>query len=218
MKVLATVPVSPSSPYVHKEVVIRAIGVLRDRRHAVTLDFPQRKPYENNLHHIVVDFIKNGYDFWLNIDSDNPPFKNPLDLIAYDKDIIGLPTPIWHFDVDNPKFNERPIYWNAYDYIKEEDGYRESVKKKGLRRVDAIGTGCFIVARRVFLDKEMQKGAFRRKLNEDGTVRRGNDLSFSERATERGFEIYAHYDYPCMHFSLLELTTVFKGFRYLYEK
>jgi GT2 family glycosyltransferase len=86
-----------------------------------------------------------------------------------------------------------------------------------LQRVDAVGTGCFLVSRRVFLDERMQKGAFQRTFNEDGTVDKGNDLAFCERARACGFEIWAHYGYPCMHFNSLELNEVALAFKRLYE-
>lgn len=168
-------------------------------------EFPSNKPYENNLHHIVNAFMAGDYDFWLSMDADNPPQNNPLDLVELDKDIIGLPTPIWHY-TQKPK--ERPIYWNAYDYVPGKGAYREHQTRKGLQRVDAIGTGCFLISRRVFEDPEMRNGPFTRKLNLDGTVDRGNDISFCERARERGFEIYCHFDYPCNHFSEVELNEV----------
>lgn len=154
--------------------------------------------------------------FWLSIDADNPPTRNPLDLIELDKDIIGLPTPVWHYTGEIP--GERPIYFNAYRNAVGEDGYKEWLPQDGLQRVDAIGTGCFIVARRVFENPEMRKAPFARKCNEDGTVDRGNDISFCERATAQGFEIWAHFDYPCMHFQELNLLEVIEAFRMLRVK
>jgi hypothetical protein len=188
----------------------------QDGRYRLRFIMPSHKPYENNLHHIVNDFIGGDFDFWLNIDSDNPPQNNPLDLVELDKDIIGLPTPIWHFKGDQK--GERPVYWNAYDFDPTSGAYKEHVIREGLQQVDAIGTGCFLIARRVFNNPKMQKGAFIRKLNPDGTVERGNDISFCERAREAGFEIYCHFDYPCAHFSEVELNEVVRAFRNLYEK
>lgn len=37
-------------------------------------------------------------------------------------------------------------------------------------------------------------------------------------ARKKGFEIYAHYDYPCNHHKNLELHEVIKGFKNLYGK
>jgi hypothetical protein len=64
----------------------------------------------------------------------------------------------------------------------------------------------------------MRKGPFLRKYNEDGTVQKGNDMAFSERARNQGFKLYVHYDYPCLHFNELDLNEIVKAFKNLYEK
>ncbi len=215
--ILISVPTSPAHPYVHKLVCFTTDRMLMDGRYNVTIIRPSWNPYENNLHKIVVDFIKGHWQFWLNIDADNPPIKNPLGLVELNRDVIGLPTPVWHH-TGKEKIGERPYYWNAYDYVPDEDAYKEHEPKEGLQKVDAVGTGCVLFSKRVFLDPEMQTGCFTRKLNPDGTVNKGNDISFSERARGLGFNIYAHYDYPCMHFNNLELTEVVGAFDNLYRK
>ena len=211
-RVLISIPLSPSFPFLHKSVTAVLLKFQHDKRYEVNIILPCHNPFENNLHHIVNDFVEGDYDFWLSFDYDNPPTRNPLDLIEFDRDIIGCPTPVWHFDEKNHPQGDRPFYWNAYDYVKEKDAYREHDPKKGLQKVDAIGTGCFLVSKRVFLNKKMREGAFLRKLHSDGTVEKGNDISFCERAREQGFEIFAHYDYLCMHFNNLEIGEVARAF------
>jgi GT2 family glycosyltransferase len=201
--------------WIHKHVVHKMLKLLLDGRYKVSIQMPSHKPYENNLNHIVVNFFYTKYDFWLNMDSDNPPLKNPLDLIELDKDIIGLPTPIWHYTRGGKR--ERPIYWNAYDYDSDADAYREHANKNGLQRVDAVGTGCMLVNKRVFDNVEMRKAPFLRTWNKDGTMNKGNDISFCERARKEGFEIYCHFGYPCDHFSELSLQETVNAFRYFYE-
>jgi len=195
----------------HKHVVFSLLKLQTDPRYNLRIILPTHKPFENNLHHIIRDFLDGGEDYWLSIDSDNPPMNNPLDLVEYDLDIVGLPTPVWHFTGEKP--GERPIYWNAYRYVPEEDAYGEYDPKEGLQRVDAIGTGCFMVARRVFENEQMQKGPFLRTTYPDGRVEKGNDIAFCERARQEGFSIHAHFDYPCMHFNELELNEVVRAFK-----
>jgi hypothetical protein len=187
---------------------------MRDTRHRIKMIIPSHNPFENNLHHIVNQFMEEDHDYWLSIDYDNPPMNNPLDLVEFDRDIIGLPTPVVHFD--DTKLGERPVYYNAYKYVSEEKGYTEWPDKTGLQKVDAIGTGCFLISRRVFENPEMRKAPFTRKTNPDGTVERGNDLSFCERAKKYGFEIYAHFDYLCRHYNevdAIEMTKQWMAFR-----
>jgi GT2 family glycosyltransferase len=204
----------PNTGWLHKSVFITGIKLASDRRYKCTIIVPTHNPYENNLHHIVNDFIGDNYDYWLNIDADNPPMNNPLDLIELDKDIIGCPTPVYHFT--NKIKGERPWYENAYTYVPEKDAYKEYLPKQGLQKVDAVGTGCTLIARRVFDHPEMRKGAFTRKLNPDGTVLKGNDISFCERAKEAGFDIFAHFDYRCQHFNEIEMHETIRAFHGVY--
>ena len=207
-KILISFPLDPAHLYQHKTISMVQWKLAKDNRYDVTAIWPSHRPYENNLHHIINDFINNDYLFWLNIDADNPPLANPLDLVELNRDIIGLPTPVWHF---TDKIGERPIYWNGYDYVEKEDAYKEHMIKKGLQRVDAIGTGCFIISKRVFMKKEMRQAPFMRKWLQDGIVYKGNDLMFCEKARKNGFEIYCHYDYPCDHFSELSMNEISKA-------
>lgn len=200
----------PNTGWIHKLVTVVLLKLQGDPRYAKTIFLPTDVPLENNQHHIINDFLKRHDEFWLSIDADNPPMNNPLDLVELDKDVIGCPTPIWHF-TDKPK--ERPIYWGGYDYVEAEDGYKEHEPKDGLQRVDAISGGCMLIHRRVLSHPDMRRGPFVRKLNPDGTVHKGNDISFCERARAAGFEIWAHYDYPCMHFNELELNEVVRAFQ-----
>ena len=210
MKVFVTVP---TTAWVHKMVTLALLKLQLDRRYKLRIMMPTNgPPFENNLHHIINDFMEHGEDYWLCFDNDNPPTRNPLDLIELDKDIIGCPTPVFH---SNDKPGERFFYWNAYD--RHEDGYREHPPGGGLQRVDAIGTGCFLIARRVFEDPQMRKAPFQRIYNDDGTVELGNDLAFCERATARGFEIWCHYDYPCDHHVEVPMNEMISGIKGLMD-
>lgn len=200
----------PNTHWIHKTVVHKLLLLLQDGRYKSTIIMPSHKPFVENLHRIVQDFIKGDYDFWLSMDADNPPLNNPLDLVELDKDIIGLPTPVWHW---NGEEGERPIYWNAYRKAESGQGYNEYFPREGLQEVDAIGTGCFLVARRVFEDPIMQKGAFHRTYTETGVMDKGNDIAFCERAKLRGFRVWAHFDYFCDHFSELSLNEVCRAMK-----
>lgn len=212
MKVLVSIP---NTGWIHKIVMNVAISCLNPSRHAVTIITPTHSPYENNLHHIVNDFMDGDFDFWLNIDSDNPPAaKNPLKLIDLDLDIVGLPTPVWHFE-DKVK-GERPVYLNAYDFVPEEAAYKEHLPHEGLQEVDAVGTGCILISRRVFENERMRQAPFARLWNEDGTVDTGNDIAFCARAKRQGFRIFCDYDHPCLHFNEIELNEVTRAFHGVY--
>lgn len=178
-----------------------------DARYRLKIIEPTHVPYENGLHHVINDLLSGDHDFWLNIDSDNPPTRNPLDLVERDLDVVGFPTPVWHWKGEP---GERPIYWNAYR--RRGRGYTEWLPRDGLQPVDAIGSGCFLAARRVFEHPKM-RACFRRTYKRDGTVNKGPDIAFSERARRAGFRVWAHFDYPCDHVNELPLNEVLRAFR-----
>lgn len=206
-KVLIAVPTTGK---IHKHVSFALLKLQMDTRYSVRIIEPTHSPSDNNRHHIFNDFLAGGEDYLLMIDSDNPPVNNPLDLIELDKDIMGCPTPVWHFT--GKIKGERPIYENAYKYIPGKDAYTEWPNKVGLQKVDAVGTGCILIARRVLEHPGMRKGANQRTLNEDGTVNKGGDIMFCETAKKCGFEVFAHYNYKCLHFAEVELHEVARAF------
>ena len=205
-KVLITVP---NEHWLHLRVVHRLMLLSQDQRFQLAVDLPVRRPYENNLHHIVQGMLAGGFDFWLNMDCDNPPWRNPLDMIALDKDIIGCPTLVHRLDFKDklPALS----YWNAFD--RQENGlYTPHTPMEGFQRVDAVGSGCILIAARVFQNPAMQKAPFARDTDEFGRVTRGADIAFCERATAAGFEVYAHYDYFCSHFHEVDLYEFWMAF------
>lgn len=206
MKILCSVP---NTGWIHKLVNARTDALLLDGRYTVKIIRPTHNPYENSLHHIINDFMAGNFHYWLNIDADNPPVNNPLNLVKLDLDIVGLPTPIWHF-TDIGK-GERPMYWNGFKWNAKKGGYNEWPVKEGLQEVDAVGTGCFLINRRVFNHPEMRKAPFQRTYFEDGRVEFGNDMAFCQKAKKNGFKIHAHYDYPCDHMKELPLNEVSKA-------
>jgi hypothetical protein len=150
------------------------------------------------------DFLNGGEDYWLSMDDDNPPTNNPLDLVEFDCDLIGLPTPVWH----NSTPGDRPWYFNALDAVG--DAYKPHEPCNGLQEVDAIGSGCFLVSRRVMLKLKDQQ-PFMRVWNPDGTVEVGGDYSFCRKVKTANFRIWAHYDYPCRHFNELDLVEMLQA-------
>ena len=151
------------------------------------------------------DFLEGGEDYWLSFDDDNPPLANPLDRVEDDLDLVGFPTPVWHSEVPG----DRPYYFNALDRVA--DGWVPHEPCKGLQEVDAIGSGCFLVARRV-IEKLKYSHPFARQWGREGTVEVGCDYSFCEKVRGAGFKIFADYDRPCQHFVELPLVEVIQRF------
>ena len=209
MNVLVSVP---NTGWIHKHVAFALLKVYKDKRHKVNIIMPTHVPVEVNYNLIVKDFYDGDYQYWLNIDSDNPPTKNPLDLIDLDLDIVGLPTPVYHNTTKNIEKGERPFYVNGYRYNEAKMGYNEWEEKKGLQEVDAIGSGCMLINRRVFADKVMRIRPFEIQMDEFGGIAKGSDLNFCEKSKRQGFKIHMHYDYLCRHFNEVELVEAIEGF------
>lgn len=172
------------------------IVLSHDKRYQVKITYHNRKPIEENRNQIAKKFLESGYDYLLMIDSDNPPLKNPLDLVELDKDVIACPTPQWR---------DGDIFWVVMEKV--DGGYKPVPvsRRNGLQKVDAVGTGCILIARRVL---EAVKAPFIRKIDEDGMSQLGLDFYFCEKARNKGFKIWAHWDYPCSHFKEINLVEV----------
>lgn len=209
-KVLLTIPTGDG--WIHKLVVAGVMRLLADKRYAVTAIFPTHIPVENNRNACIQDVLKGGYDWWLTIDADNPPRKNPLDLIELGHNIVGCPTPVYHYDGKHP--GDSPVYLNAMDEIREAGefvGWKPHACHSGLQEVDAVGSGCLLVARCV-LESLKDEQPFMRSWNKQGIVVAGSDFLFCQKAKAHGHRIWAHYDYYCGHVNEVDLFETTNAF------
>jgi hypothetical protein len=161
----------------------------------IYINFIEQQPIENARNLVVQDFLLSDNDYLLMIDNDTVPLKNPLDLVDLSLEVVSCPCPIF----------QQTILWNYYRLDK--DGFWEpgdANKDKGLIEVDAIGTGCVLIHRKVL---ELVKDPFSREWDENGIATLGLDLSFSKKTKEKGFKIHTHLDYKCSHYKTLDLKT-----------
>ena len=139
--------------WIHKTVVQALINIYRDQTCEKAVALPaMMPPVEQTMCVAAANFYEQEYDWWLTIDDDNPPVRNPLELIKYCKDIMGCPTPIYMND------KEPRGRWNVYKEIP--GGHTHWENHRGLQRVDAIGAGCMLLSHRVFENPEMRKAPF----------------------------------------------------------
>jgi len=178
----------------------------QDEKHNLEFDFQADKPIDNNRNKTVRKFLKTDYEWYLTIDSDNPPMGNPLERIALNKDIIAFPTPIWYSQILEKGKGENPIVWNCFDRADEGGGWREHRPQQGMQRIGAAGTGCMLIHRRVL---EKVRPAFFREWDKDGCVVTGSDLLFCKRAGDAGFEVWADYSCACSHYKTIDLAQVY---------
>lgn len=177
--------------------------------------FPALKPVAFARNKIVDEFMKgveiiNGdgkktlkkFDYLLMIDDDIVPPEDLWKMVHERKDIIAAAAPAWIRD---------RIVWVNFEF-KEGEGYKQSAEvlkqlvlvhpdERYPVRVDAVGTGCIAIHRRVFEHPEV--GAFNPFLtlyDERGQETVGEDLNFCKKASDAGFEIWADPRFVCHHF------------------
>jgi GT2 family glycosyltransferase len=151
---------------------------------------------------ITREFLKGDYEYLLMIDADNPPLKNPLELIKFEKDVMVCPTLMFKGDVGKLAFNVfREVRikgrkdWQTMVY----DGVNKMFE------VDRAGTGCVLIRRAVLKNIV---APFKTKMSKEGLRLVGEDMMFSDRVLKAGFEIWGHWDYCCSHYKTIDLLSV----------
>lgn len=201
IKVMVAIPNQGS---IRRELAVLLIDMVTqsviNKKYEIDLRFSTVTNIDFNRNKIVGMFLKTDCKYLLMIDDDNPCLKNPLDLIELKKDIIIYPTfmaktmdgkPIINYNV----FNKQGKKWKS----------QVMTPGKPLMEYDAGGTGCILIKRKVL---ESLEAPFKSKMNKDGTRDVGSDLWFCERARRKGFKIWAHWDYSCMHFKDYDLLNI----------
>jgi len=184
--------------YIRPELAEKLTLMEKDERFDVTICHSSLKPSENNRNFLVKKALEEGYDFLLTIDHDTIPLNNPLDFAKMELDVVGGAYPQWNMSDKN-----YPLYFISMDKV--EGGYKEHKNRDGLQEVDAVGSGCMMLSRKVM---EAVKEPFVRKF-EDGFAVTGLDFYFCEKAKDLGFKVYCHYDYVCSHFKEVDLLAVY---------
>jgi len=150
-------------------------------------------PISSNRNRIVKRFLATKSDFLLMIDDDVVPLDNPAEFVHANKDIIGFPAPVrqaggqlnWVAYMKNPDRDE----YAPVDFTRVDDTIE-------LLKVDIVGTGCILIARRVL---EALKAPFHIDFNEDGILEVGTDFAFCRKAAAAGFEIFTTPQRVCEH-------------------
>lgn len=161
---------------------------------------PTDRPIANNRNKIVKKFLGSDKDVLCMIDDDNPPKpeRNIFDLIDFDKDVIGA---VYPGRGDNGLRFHVYKFTNNYPDKIEFTQYPPS-QREGLQQVDGIGTGCIFIQRHVL---EAIKRPFEDLFDEDGILVTNDDLHFSHKCNQKGFEIWTHWDYICSHYKTVDL-------------
>jgi len=180
------------------------VQITLDKRYNVTLRFSKVTGVDYNRNTIVNDFLKTKCQWLIMIDDDNPPLRNPLDLIEFNKDVMCLPTMMWR-GVDSPDGNEGLAY-NVYKKVK--GGWKTFVYdgKNKLFQADRVGSGCILIKRKTL---EKIPAPFISMVDKKTGMRvLGEDVFFSDKAKKAGFKLWGHWDYSCSHYKEVDLLDV----------
>ncbi len=167
----------------------------------------ERQRVDKARNYIAMECLKQGFDYLLFVDDDNPIPTDTLEkLLDDDKDIVT--TPILARN-PNPDGTYRLCSMYAKEVVVDKKPLKlyepiQDFRDDGpLHKVDATGTGCILIKRavlealhKVYKDYIFEFGdiRFKKKVTIDGVEydRRtmSEDAEFSERAIDLGFEIW----------------------------
>ncbi len=183
-------------------LVKMVVDCLETKKYEPTILYSKQTGVDNNRNIIVRRFLESKNEYLLMIDEDNPPLKNPLELIDLGKDVVSYPTLMFKGDVGKLAFNvfkEVKVNgkkdWQTMVY----DG------KNKLFEADRTGSGCILIKRKVL---ETIKAPFNTKKAKDGVRMAGEDMEFSRKVKAAGFKIWGHWDYCCSHYKTIDLMAV----------
>jgi hypothetical protein len=148
---------------------------------------PNIRPVDTNRNHIVDTFLQTDCEWLLMVDSDLVPPNDVLEMINNDVDICSAWICI------NKGQEIIPLAMKEV-----EGGYQAyATLKQGINKVDATGTGCLLLKRKVF-DK-VERPFFQFKYNKAGYLVAGEDFNFCKKASEY-FDIHFDTRFRCKHY------------------
>lgn len=151
---------------------------------------------EANRNAITRYFLEGDYTHLLMIDSDQEPTGDILGLLKHDKDVITMPSII----------NMNGLLWNVYD--RGDSGYTVNARSKrgsGIEKVYAVGTGCILIKRRVL---ELIENPFVPLRDKDDRRLVTQDICFSIRCQDKGFDIWTDWEHPLRHYKEIDLLSI----------
>jgi len=200
----------PNTGTVRAELAKRICDIVATSKRKVGFNTVKNVPHDCSRNVIVKDFLDNpnlsGADWLLMIDSDIVPPLNILDMTLADKDVTTAFCRVKR----NDDGVSRDIPVCLYRESEGQDYEYDPSRMTGdLQKCDAVGTGCILIHRRVLVKMREamkdwpseKKGWFRFIYDEEGKMVKGEDLDFSEKARELGFEIWFDSRFRCLHFT-----------------
>jgi hypothetical protein len=178
-------------------------GLLQQEKYNIIVDYPADKPISFNRQNIVKKFLTTDCDYLLMIDSDIVPPLSILNLADFQEDVVAALCFAFTKGMVVPLALVRRA--DGQYHVPELRG------NEGLMPVDAVGTGCIMIARHVLENPWFMEngGWFVNEYDKTGYKKEGLDLSFCRKAQDLGYKIFCHMDYPCSHFTRMDLKLLY---------
>jgi len=161
---------------------------------------------ELSRNNLIEDHLHFGRDwsFVFLLDSDVvPPLFALKKMLGYDADFVTGFCPI---------IMKEGLYWN----VAGEDGnlipYHEKLPDEPFE-VPSCGAGCILVKKKVIdsMDWPYFKMCYQPKWENGGdSMKKGEDIYFSEKAVSLGYKILADPSIRCEHYNQVELSNLYK--------
>jgi len=165
-----------------------------DPRYRLVVTFSWARPIPSNRQLLVRGFLESDHDYLIMIDRDVWPYRNLLDLIAADKDVVFFPVPVYR-----PGMEEPPIV----SVLTPLDGGAVDFDEGPFKEVESGGS-VFIIARRVL--EALPQPIFEYQFDEWGMMTVEEDINFCRKARAAGFRLWAAYTHPCGHIKEVDLV------------
>ena len=162
-------------------------------------------PVDRMRNLLVQEFMESDFSYLLMIDDDILPPEDVLDMARHGKDIVGAVCYAWNQRVGifSVIYNSDPDNPGGYKRM----GIGREVENKGLLETELIGSGCFMIHRRVF--ETLGQPYFRTLLNKNRLdLVDSEDFDFCRRAKKAGFRVYIDTDRVCGHIKSLDLRKI----------
>lgn len=183
--------------WIRQELASFMVKAARDRRHDVSFGFVNDRPIPSARNRLALGFLKTDCDYLLSVDSDVWPYKNLLDLVDRNLDIVIFPVPIWRPASSPPiAICFTPLVMGD-NIIKLESGKVEEV---------SWGGSAFLVARRVF--EGMEPPWYENAYDGNGITVGTEDEHFCRTARQAGFKVWVAHDYLCGHVKEVDIVDV----------
>jgi len=183
---------------IRHELAVALIQMSHDERYEMEFHFSFARPIPSNRCGIAQRFLASDADWLLMLDSDVWPYRNLLDLVEADKDMVVFPTPIWRTGAPEP-----PIVSNVTPLKGDIVNLDEAEMVEVLRG----GASAMLFSRRVL--EGLAPPLFAQDFDEDGIALCDEDIYFCDKARDAGFEIWAAYSHPCGHIKEIDLIEVY---------